>query len=140
MAGVSRPCSPKPAAGTSMPGRRPAADPGGIDAALVACLLPALDTAFPTLRRSVRKTLAVVCKGLLAVTAVARSGAGALSLAALYRVLPSSGCPHLRENRLRRFFDNPRLEGRAVSTGVGRVLSSAPAPRAAALGFATLPP
>lgn len=105
-----------------MPGRRPSADPGGCDAALVARLLPALDTAFPTLRRSVRKTLAVVCTGLLAVMAAARGGAGALSLAALYRVLPSPGRPHSRENRLRRFLDNPRLEGRAVSTGVSRVL------------------
>lgn len=30
--------------------------------------------------------------------------------------------PHSRENRLRRFLDNPRLEGRAVSTGLGRLL------------------
>ncbi len=89
---------------------------------MVARLLPALDAAFPTLRRSVRKTLAVVCTGLLAVMAAARSGAGALSLAALYRVLPSPGQPHSRENRLRRFLDNPRLEGRAVYTGLARLL------------------
>jgi Transposase DDE domain len=112
-----------------MRGRRLGADVGGCDAALVARLLPALDAAFPTLRRSVRKTLAVVCTGLLAVMAAARSGAGALSLAALYRVLPSPGCPHSRENRLRRFLDNPRLEGRAVSTGVARVLFRPGAPR-----------
>lgn len=88
----------------------------------MARLLPALETAFPTLRRSVRKTLAVVCAGLLAVMTAARSGAGALSLAALHRVLPSPGRPHSRENRLRRFLDNPRLEGRAVSLGLARVL------------------
>lgn len=105
-----------------MPGRPPDADLGGCDAALVARLLPALDTAFPSLRRSVRKTLAVVCTGLVAVMAAARSGAGALSLAALYRMLPCPGRPHSRENRLRRFLDNPRLEGRAVSTGLARVL------------------
>src|SRR5437879_13892574 len=52
----------------------------------------------------------------------ARSGAGRLSLAALYRVLPAPGRAHSRENRLRRFLANPRLEGRAVSTGLGRLI------------------
>jgi DDE family transposase len=111
-----------------MPGRGPAADLGGCDAALAARLSATLDTAFPTLRRSVRKSLAVVATGLLAVMAAARSGAGLLTLAALYRVLPSAGHPHSRENRLRRFLDNPRLEGRAVSTGLARLLFR-PGPR-----------
>ncbi len=51
-----------------------------------------------------------------------RSGAGRLSLAAVYRVLPVASHPHSRENRLRRFLDNRRLEGRAVITGLGRLL------------------
>jgi len=105
-----------------MPGRRAGAEPAGCDVTLAARLTTTLDTAFPALRRSRRKTLAVVCTGLLAVMAAARSGAGALSLGALYRVLPSPGRPHSRENRLRRFLDNPRLEGRAVSTGLARLL------------------
>ena len=105
-----------------MPGKRIAAELGACDADFAARLTRTLDTAFPTLRRSRRKTLAVVCTGLLAVMAAARGGAGALSLGALYRLLPSPGRPHSRENRLRRFLDNPRLEGRAVSTGLARLL------------------
>src|SRR3989442_6249000 len=52
----------------------------------------------------------------------ARSGAGRLSLAAGYRVLPAPGRAHSGENRLRRFIVTPRLERRAVSTGLGRLL------------------
>lgn len=52
----------------------------------------------------------------------ARSGAGRLSRAALYRMLPVASHPHSRENRLRRFLDNRRLEGRAVITGLSRLL------------------
>lgn len=71
-----------------------------------------------------RKTLVLVCTALVTVLTGPRSGAGRLSLAALYRVLPVASRPHSRENRLRRFLDNPRLEGRAVSTGLGRLLLS----------------
>ena len=71
-----------------------------------------------------RKTLVLVCTALVTVLTGSRSGAGRLSLAALYRVLPVASRPHSRENRLRRFLDNPRLEGRAVSTGLGRLLLS----------------
>ena len=111
-----------------MPGKPGAAEVGACDAAFAARLTATLDTAFPGLRRSVRRTLAVVCTGLLAVVAAARGGAGDLSLGALYRVLPSLGRPHSRENRLRRFLDNPRVEGRAVSTGLARLLFR-PGPR-----------
>ena len=60
-----------------MPGRPPAAE-AGCDGALAARVLATLDTAFPTLGRNLRKTLAMVCTGFLAVTAAARSGNGAL--------------------------------------------------------------
>jgi hypothetical protein len=40
------------------------------------------------------------------------------------RVWPVASCPHSRENRLRRFLDNRRLEGRAASTGLGRLLQA----------------
>jgi hypothetical protein len=85
-------------------------------------LTAAVETSFPELRRSVRKTLVLVGTALVAVMAGARSGAGRLSLAALYRGLPLPSRPHSRENRLRRFLDNPRLEGRAVAIGLGRLL------------------
>lgn len=96
------------------------------DALVVAALTAAVETSFPELRRTVRKTLVLVCTALVAVMAGARSGAGRLSLAALYRGLPLRTRPHSRENRLRRFLDNPRLEGRAVSTGLGRLLGRRP--------------
>ena len=82
----------------------------------------AVEASFQELRRSVRKTLVLVCAALVTLLMGARSGAGRLSLAALYRVLPAPGRAHSRENRLRRFLVNPRLEGRAVSTGLGRLL------------------
>ena len=81
-----------------------------------------MEGSFRELRRSVRKTLILVCTALVTVMTGTRSGAGRLSLAALYRVLPVASRPHSRENRLRRFLDNRRLEGRAVSTGLGRLL------------------
>lgn len=106
-----------------MPGSAHGGDPGArADALVVAALTAAVETSFSELRGSVRKTLVVVCTALVAVMAGARSGAGRLSLAALYRGLPLPSRPHSRENRLRRFLDNPRLEGRAVSTGLGRLL------------------
>lgn len=113
----------KRASGTCARSRpRGAAEPAGADAALVAALTVAVDGSFRELRRSVRKTLILVCTALVTVMTGTRSGAGRLSLAALYRVLPVASRPHSRENRLRRFLDNRRLEGRAVSTGLGRLL------------------
>lgn len=101
---------------------RAAAEGPDADAALVAALTVAVEGSFRELRRSVRKTLILVCTALVTVMRGARSGAGRLSLAALYRVLPVASRPHSRENRLRRFLDNRRLEGRAVSTGLSRLL------------------
>ncbi|MGH2668083.1 MAG: transposase [bacterium] len=89
---------------------------------MVAALTVAVEGSFRELRRSVRKTLVLVCTALVTVMTGTRSGAGRLSLAALYRVLPVASQPHSRENRLRRFLDNRRLEGRAVTTGLGRLL------------------
>lgn len=110
-----------------MPARR---NGGGsrAEAVLAAAIAAAVEASFHELRRSVRKTLSLVCTALVAVMAGARSGAGRLSLAALYRGLPVAARPHSRENRLRRFLDNPRLEGRAVSTGLGRLLGPRTAP------------
>jgi hypothetical protein len=95
----------------------------------VAALTVAVDGSFRELRRSVRKTLVLVCTALVTVMTGTRSGAGRLSLAALYRVLPVASRPHSRENRLRRFLENRRLEGRAVSTGLGRLLLTRGGPR-----------
>ena len=113
----------KRASGTCAHSRpRAGAEAGGADAALVAALTVAVEGSFRELRRSVRTTLILVCTALVTVMTGARSGAGRLSLAALYRVLPVASRPHSRENRLRRFLDNPRLEGRAVITGLSRLL------------------
>lgn len=113
----------KRASGTCARSRPPGgAEPAGADAALVAALTVAVEGSFRELRRSVRKTLTLVCAALVTVMTGARSGAGRLSLAALYRVLPVASRPHSRENRLRRFLENRRLDGRAVSTGLGRLL------------------
>lgn len=93
-----------------------------LDGALAEAVVLALEASFGELRKSVRTTLALVCTGFIALMAAARAGNGRLSLAAFYRVLPVKARPHSRENRLRRFLDNPRLEGRAISTGLGRLL------------------
>ncbi len=72
-----------------MPGKRAAAERGACDAGLAARLTLALDIAFPTLRRSLRKTLAVVCTGLLA--CVLMSAAPTLT-----QVQRITGCPSRR--------------------------------------------
>src|SRR3990172_9357748 len=58
---------------------RPAAAESSCDGALAARVLAALETAFPGLGRNLRKTLAVVSTGFLAVMAAARGGDGAPS-------------------------------------------------------------
>jgi len=52
----------------------------------------------------------------------ARSGNGTLSLAALYRVLPTEGTAHAREKRLHRFLDNRGLDPRGVTDGLVRLV------------------
>jgi hypothetical protein len=113
----------RPASATCAPLKLSAGAEGSrADAALLAAVTVAVEESFRELRRSVHKTLVLVCTALVTVMTGTRSGAGRLSLAALYRVLPVASRPHSRENRLRRFLDNRRLEGRAVTTGLGRLL------------------
>lgn len=83
-----------------------------------------VDSAFPGLRVPARKNLAVVCHAFLSLMASARSGAGRMSLASLFRLLPTDGPAHSRENRLRRFLDNPRVDGKSVSCGLIQLVCS----------------
>ena len=94
----------------------------GADAALVGPIDGALSRAFAGLRRSVQKNLAVVTVAFVQVLGAARSGHGRLSLAALYRVLPTAGTPHAREKRLHRFLVNRRLDPRGVTDGLARLI------------------
>lgn len=83
-----------------------------------------VDSAFSGLRVPARKNLAVVCHAFLSLMSSARSGAGRMSLASLFRLLPTAGPAHSRENRLRRFLDNQRLDGKSVSCGLIRLVCS----------------
>ncbi len=82
----------------------------------------AVTGAFGQLRRSVQKNLAVLTVAFLRVLGAARSGQGRLSLAALFRVLPTAGTPHAREKRLHRFLNNPLLDPRGVTDGLARLI------------------
>lgn len=89
-------------------------------------LLSAVDAAvccaFRDLRRTVQKNLALLTVAFLRVVGAARSGHGRLSLAALFRVLPSVGSAHSREKRLHRFLGNHRLDPRGVTEGLARLI------------------
>jgi hypothetical protein len=78
--------------------------------------------AFGDLRRTIQKNLALLTVAFLRVVGAARSGHGRLSLAALFRVLPSPGSVHSREKRLHRFLANQRLDPRAVTQGLARLI------------------
>jgi Transposase DDE domain len=81
-----------------------------------------ISRAFAGLRRTVQKNLAVATVAFLRLLGSARSGHGQLSLAALFRVLPTSGTPHAREKRLHRFLQNPGLDPRGVTNGLARLI------------------
>ena len=78
--------------------------------------------AFRDLRRTVQKNLALLTIAFLRVVGAARSGHGRLSLAALFRVLPTAGSAHSREKRLHRFLGNHRLDPRGVTEGLARLI------------------
>ena len=82
----------------------------------------AVGEAFGELRRTVRRNLAVLTVAFLRVVGAARSGHGRLSLATLFRVLPTSGSAHSREKRLHRFLGNPRLDPRGVTAGLAHLI------------------
>lgn len=69
-----------------------------------------------------QKNLAVLTVAFVQVLGAARSGHGRLSLAALYRVLPTAGTPHAREKRLHRMLNNRRLDPRGVTDGLARLI------------------
>src|SRR5229473_1662615 len=85
---------------------------------LLALLDAAVGKAFSALCRPVQKNLAVLTVAFLRVLGAVRSGHGQLSLAALFRVLPTPGTPHAREKRLHR----PRLDPRSVTDGLARLI------------------
>src|SRR5260370_21863121 len=76
---------------------------------LLALLDAAVGQAFSALCRPVQKNLAVLTVAFLRVLRAVRSGHGQLSLAALFRVLPTPRTPHAPEYPLHRFLPNPRF-------------------------------
>jgi hypothetical protein len=78
--------------------------------------------AFTPLRRTVQRNLAVLTLSFARVLGAARSGQGHLSLAALSRVLATSGTPRARAKRLHRFLDNTHLDPRGVTEGLARLI------------------
>ena len=93
-----------------------------VDDALLTSVERAVTQVFADLRRPVQRNLAVVAVAFLRLISAARSGHGRLSLAALFRVLPTIGTAHAREKRLHRFLANPRLDPRGVTTGLAQVV------------------
>lgn len=91
-------------------------------AELVSAVDAAVCGAFRDLRRTVQKNLALLTVAFLQVMGAARSGQGRLSLAALFRVLPTTGSAHSREKRLHRFLSNHRLDPRGVTEGLARLI------------------
>src|SRR5260370_42565094 len=87
---------------------------------LLALLDAAVTKAFSALCRPVQKNLAVLTVAFLRVAGAVRSGDGQLSLAALFRGLPTPGTPPSREKRLHRFRRNPRLGPACVPAGPPR--------------------
>jgi hypothetical protein len=92
------------------------------DDALLPLLRAAVSKAFGDLRRPVQKNLAVLTVAFLRVLGAVRSGQGRLSLAALFRVLPTPGTPHAGEKRLHRFLRHPRLDPRGVTHALARLV------------------
>jgi len=92
------------------------------DAELLSAVDAAVCGAFRDLRRTVQKNLALLTVAFLRVVGAARSGHGRLSLAALFRVLPTVGSAHSREKRLHRFLGNHRLDPRGVTEGLARLI------------------
>ena len=89
---------------------------------LLELLDAAVGKAFSALCRPVQKNLAVLTVAFLRVLGAVRRGHGQLSLAALFRVLPTPGTPRAREKRLHRFLRNPRLDPRSVTDGLARLI------------------
>jgi hypothetical protein len=92
------------------------------EAELLSAVDAAVCGAFRDLRRTVQKNLALLTIAFLRVVGAARSGHGRLSLAALFRVLPTVGSAHSREKRLHRFLGNHRLDPRGVTEGLARLI------------------
>ncbi len=92
------------------------------EAELVLAVDAAVCGAFRDLRRTIQKNLALLTVAFLRVVGAARSGHGRLSLASLFRVLPTPGTAHSREKRLHRFLANQRLDPRAVTEGLAQLI------------------
>lgn len=72
---------------------------GRDDDALLTSVERAVTEVFADLCRPVQRNLTVVAVAFLRLISAARSGHRRLSLAALFRVLPTSGTAHAREKR-----------------------------------------
>jgi len=89
---------------------------------LVSVVDACVSRAFAGLRRTVQTNLAVLTVAFLRLVGAPRSGQGKLSLASLFRVLPTAGTPHAREKRLHRFLNNWRLDPRGVTNGLAQLI------------------
>ena len=83
--------------------------------------MAAIGRAFGDLSKPVRKNLANLTLAFLSVLGAARSGNGKISLAALYRVLPTKGTARARKKRLYRFLENEHFDPRGVTGGLARM-------------------
>jgi hypothetical protein len=92
------------------------------EAELLSAIDAAVCGAFGNLRRTIQKNLALLTVAFLRVMGAARSGHGRLSLAALFRVLPTPASAHSREKRLHRFLGNQGLDPRAVTEGLAQLI------------------
>lgn len=78
----------------------------------------ALGETFSDLRATVRKNLAALVIGLVAVLRMSRGWYGRLSLSGVARGLPTRGQVRARYKRLHRFLDNPSFRSESLSAGL----------------------
>ncbi len=92
-------------------------------------ILPLVERFFESLHRPVRKNLVLLVSAFVTLTAVLRSGYGALTLASVARALPLATSFKDRYKRLNRFLDNPFFDPQGLTEGLFSLLwGSASAP------------
>jgi hypothetical protein len=89
---------------------------------LLGALSQLIEIRFSGLTKRIRKNGVVLTFAFILVLSAVRSGQGRLSLAALWRALPTEGIARAREKRLHRFLKNPRLDFRTVTGSLAAIL------------------
>jgi hypothetical protein len=85
-------------------------------------ILPLVERFFEGLHRPVRKNLVLLVSAFVTLTAVLRSGYGALTLASVARALPLATSFKDRYKRLNRFLDNPFFDPQGLTEGLFSLL------------------